>query len=443
MKHFDAAVLGGGPAGITAAVLLSRGGLKTCIVETSLERIGGTCVNEGCMPTKSFIRAAEACEQIRSCGEFGVYSGGLRVDFPEMNRVVKANIDLLSAGSTRQIEKSDAEFIQGLASFKDERTITVKGHEDTEFTADRIVICTGARAVELPSIPFNGKEVVNSTDMLYNDSLPEELVIVGGGAIGCEFANMYCAFGSNVRIVEMADQLLPGEDKEAADILADVFKGRRVRIHTETKITSSRINDGRVTLETDRGTHYSADKVLVAAGRRPDLDALNLEAAGIDSEKGFISVNEKFQTSKPHIYAAGDVIGRNMLAHAAEYEAMVLAKGILGKDIEMDWDKPVPRAVFTTPQVASVGDLSKASEVKEFRFAHNGKAIVTHAREGFVKIGIDGDGIVKSGVIIGRYAAEMIHEITLAIDKGLHVKDVALTIHVHPTFSEAVNGAAR
>lgn len=445
-RTWDIVVLGGGPAGFMAALHLQMAGKQVCIVDASAERLGGVCLHEGCMPTKSLLKTAEIYEQLRVAGDYGLQA---QVEPLNLQRAVARKNSHLHALNTRvrqMVEQTGVHVEHGHGAFVSENEVeVVNDNTRTTLQAEHFIITTGSRARSVLGITPDGQRILDSTQMLDNNQIPEHLLVVGGGAIGCEFASMYRAFGAKVTLLESASQLLPREDSDTAVALQQGLEQRGVQVITGSRVKEacSHADGVTVTLEGSTCESHTYDQVLVAVGRQPNTDALNLERAGVAMSGPFIQVDEHLRTSQPHIFAAGDVIDTMMLAHTAEQESSIVVANLLGKE-ETLRSNAVPRVIYSFPQVAAVGEVEKDVEagsvqVLQQPFAENGKALVDQRQEGHVKILLDkSTQRIIGAAIVGDHATELIHELALAVAWDLPVQALQQTVHAHPTLAETI-----
>ena len=452
MLEADLTVIGGGPGGYTCAIRAGQLGLKTVIVEA--DRIGGECLNYGCIPSKSLITVAKLFDRVREAEKFGLKASGLTVDFAQMQKWKSEVVSKLVSGVEMLLKGNRVTIIMGTAEVVGANRVLVrKADGQEEISTKNLVIATGTETVQLPGLEFDGDTVIGSREGLDLTSAPKRLMIVGGGAIGLEFASMFQKLGSAVTIVEVMDQLMPGSDPEVVRVVQRKFEGRGVRIHLKSKV--SKVSKGasgvNVEVETPDGTvAVEVDKVLVSVGRKPRTGRMNLQAIGVETDqRGFIATDDRMQTSARWVYAIGDVRGPPLLAHKASKEGLVAAECVAGLPSAADW-KAIPDAVFCDPEVASAG-LTEAKAVQagysvkrtRFQFAALGRALSSGEGEGFVKVVSKADdGLVLGVQIVGPDASNLISEAALAIEMGATVEDIALTIHPHPTLSEAIMEAS-
>jgi dihydrolipoamide dehydrogenase len=439
---YDAVVIGAGPGGYVVAVKLAQHGKRVAVVEKSF--VGGTCTNWGCIPTKALLTSAHLLRNIIEKGaELGVLAENVSFDFSKMKNHMNKVVMASRKGIEYLFKKNKIELINGEAIVESPNSVKV---QDRKIEAKHLVIATGSVPTLFP--PFN--EVVGiwtSDDVFRMESLPESVLIVGGGFIGVELATFFSSLNVKVIIVELLDQILPNEDADAAQLVAKTLKRRGVEIYESSKVTSVQpIENGyRSIIETKEGQlEKTTEKVVVAVGRRPKIGE-DLKAVGLAIEKG-IKTDETMLTNLPNVYAVGDVRGRIMLAHVAMYEAVVAAENICGKPAKMDYSA-VPSVIFSEPEVASVGVKEKdvdPSTVKIFSYPlmANGRARTMLEKEGFAKFIADAKtGRILGATIVGPYATELIMEATVAVRNGLTAEQLERTIHPHPTLSETLLGA--
>ncbi|MBI3859740.1 MAG: dihydrolipoyl dehydrogenase [Thaumarchaeota archaeon] len=448
----DVTVIGGGPGGYVCAIRAAQLGLKTVVVEA--DRLGGECLNYGCIPSKSLITVSKLYDRVKEAEKFGLRTSGLSVDFAQMQKWKGEVISKLVSGVEALLKGYKATILIGEAEIIDKNRVVVSTQSGRqEITTKAIVIATGTRPAQLPGLEFDGKLVIGSKDGLELNEAPKRLLIVGGGAIGLEFASMYQRLGSAVTVVEIMDQLLPGSDPDVVRLVHRKLEGRGGKVYLKSKVVAVRKQGGTATVEveTPEGrVTVEAEKVLVSVGRKPTTSKLNLDKLGVKTDqKGFIVTDEKMQTSVPGVYAIGDVRGPPLLAHKASKEGVVAAECAKGLPSAADW-KVVPDAVFCDPEVASAG-LTEAKAVEagyrvnrsRFQFAALGRALSTGEPEGFVKVISNADGgLVLGAQIVGPEASNLISEVALAIEMGATVEDIALTVHPHPTLPEAIMEAS-
>ena len=442
MSKFDVVVLGGGPAGLNAGFSLVEAGKKVCIINDKKEKLGGVCLNAGCMPTKSFLKAAAAYRYAKKADVYGLSVSADAVDLSRVKESVDAGIAKLRMGIGMMSENSGAHLIFGQGEFQSANEILVKKDDGTTeiVSGDKIIISTGSTSRELPFAKFDGKVIMNSDMMLTNDKLPERLLVIGGGAIGCEFATIYSTFGSKVKVVEALDQLIPNDDADAAAMLKERFEEQGIDVATGVMVESIEVTNHKACVKYKNINDIEEfDMVLISIGRKPNIESLNLDKAGVDVENGAVKVNEYLQTSNANIYAAGDLIGGYMFAHSAAYEGEVVATNINNdRSLALD-ERAVPRVVFTNPEMASTGIIKTSDSVKELYVPGlmKGRPITDKVDVGLLKLFVDKtDNIIVGGVIVGDSATEIIHEIVMAVQNRLSILQLKETMHAHPTFAE-------
>jgi dihydrolipoamide dehydrogenase len=451
---FDIIIIGGGPAGYPAAIRASQLGLTAAVVEK--DKLGGVCVNIGCIPTKALLHSAALLNSIRKdAAENGITVGEVKADYgPAMKRSRKV-ADQNSKGAEFLMKKNKVTVFKGTGVLASKNTVKVG---DDVLTAKKgIVLATGSRTKGIPQVGLavDGKVVITSDEALFLEAAPKRLAIVGAGAVGCEFADIFASFGSEVTLIEALPRILPVEDAECSDVIAKAYKKRGIVVHTGVKVVKAEVAADSVTLTVEVGgktEKITADKVLMAAGRAVNTGDMGLESVGVKlTDRGFIGVDPAtLQTSVPGIYAIGDVAGPPMLAHKGTREGIHVAEVIAGHHPKAIDYSNVPSVTYCHPEVASIGlteEQAKAAgmeyKIGRFPFSANGRARATNETDGFVKI-IRG---AKHGEIIGAHivsghASEMIHELILARTNEYTVEEVDLAIHAHPTLSEAIAEAA-
>lgn len=445
---YDIVVLGGGPGGYVAAIRGAQLGAKVALIEA--EELGGTCLNKGCIPTKAMIASIDKLEAVREAADFGIEVDGFKINFGKLQERKDAVVAQLVKGIHFLIEKNKITYYKGYGSFLDANTIEVKTDEGVETVAGKnFIIATGSKPLVFDSFKYDGENVITSDEALELKEIPESLLIVGGGVIGCEFATVYSALGTKVTIVEGLPHILPMVDKEIAMRLQSTFKRHGVTIKTKTMIKEIvKTEDGvKAIIE---GGELVAKKALISVGRALNSQSFGIENTGVElGKRGEILVNDKMQTNIPHIYAIGDVTNKLLLAHVASYQGIAAAQNIMGKETVTDL-RVVPNCVFTKPEVGSVGMSSEeckevgiATKVGKFNFIANGKALAMGETAGLVKIIAREDDNTVLGIhIIGPHAADLISEAAVAVHQNLTLEEITGIIHAHPTLSEAILEAA-
>lgn len=453
MATFDVIFLGGGPAGYVGAIRAAQLGLTVGVVER--EGLGGTCVLWGCIPAKALLEAASYAEKMKKAPEFGVAPGEVKLDFGVAMKRSRSVSTQNSKGVEFLFKKNKITWIKGTATLLSATSISVKftdGKEEKHEAKKAVVICTGSRVKGLPQVglELNKTTVISSDEALIVEKAPKRLIIVGAGAVGCEFADVFSAFGSQVTVVEVMPNILPVEDVDCSKEVERAFKKRKIDVLTGAKISGVKVGKDSVSMSVEAGgekKELEAEMVLVAAGRAPNIENIGLEKQGVLlTERGFVKINERMETNVKGIYAIGDVAGPPMLAHKGEREGMIVAEVIAGHHAQVLDYTNVPGATYCHPEVASVGlteqqckDQKLEYKVGKFPFSANGRARTSGETEGFVKV-IRGAkyGEILGAHIVGAHATELIHELVLARTNEYTVEEVDLAIHAHPTLSEAI-----
>jgi len=451
---YEAVVIGAGPGGYVAGIRLAQLGKKALVIEKASP--GGVCLNVGCIPSKALINAAKLYEKATHGAELGVLVENPRVDMARMQKWKDGVVGKLTGGIRNLLKANGCDYRQGTATLLSAKSILVTGAtpaDEVVIEADNIVIATGARPVQIPSLPFDGNRVVDSTGALAFTEVPPRLVVVGGGYIGMEIGTLYAKLGSQVTFVEALPTILPGSDPECVQIVSRKAKKLGIEVLTSAKAQGLVEKGDHAILNVDVGgtlRELPADKILVAVGRRPNTEGIGLEIAGVKVVGGFITVDKQMRTSAPSIFAIGDVAGQPMLAHKASKEAEVAAEVIAGHPAEMDV-QVIPAVVFTDPEIASAGLTADEAEkrglkvkVGKFPLAALGRAIANHDTDGFAKAVVDAESGLLLGLhVVGTSAGDLISEAALAIEMGATAGDLGMTVHPHPTLSEALMEAAK
>ncbi|MFQ5843485.1 MAG: dihydrolipoyl dehydrogenase [Planctomycetota bacterium] len=450
VRPYDVVVLGGGPGGYVAAIRASQLGLRTAVVER--DRLGGICLNWGCIPTKALLKNAEHARLARLEGaEWGILYDNLRFDFARVIRRSREISERIVKGVEFLMKKNKIDVHPGTGRLTAKRTLAVNdanGKPSAELKFKDLILATGGRPRQLPGLEFDGRRVLSYFEAMVPKEIPGKLVIIGGGPIGCEFAYFYNAYGTHVTLIELLDSLLPMEDREVTKELRRSFKKQKIDVLAGTKVERVEVTDGGVRVETAKKT-FDADRVLVSIGIRGNVEDLGLEEFGVETDGGFIKVDERYRTTAPHIRAIGDVNGRVMLAHVASHQGVVAAEDIAGAGPHpVDYDA-IPSCTYCQPQVASIGWTeercrAEGADVRigRYPFRPHGKAVATGATEGFVKLIFGARyGELLGAHIIGHEATEMIAEAGAAKTCEATMHSLAQTIHAHPTMSEAFHEA--
>jgi dihydrolipoamide dehydrogenase len=453
MANFDVIFLGGGPAGYVGALRSAQLGLSAAVVER--EGLGGTCVLWGCIPAKALLEAASLATRVSHAADFGVSVGDVKLDYGVAMKRSRDVSTKNSKGVEFLFKKNKVTWIKGTGTLAPNKSVSVKtadGKTETHSAAKGVVICTGSRVRGLPQagLELNKTTVISSDEALVLEKAPKRIAIVGAGAVGCEFADVFAAFGSKVTLIEALPRILPLEDEDASAEVQRSFKKRGMDVIPGAKLTSAKIGKDAVTLTLEaQGSKQEivADRVLVATGRAANVEGIGLKEAGVQlTDRGFIKINERMETSAKGLYAIGDVAGPPMLAHKGQREGMIVAEVIAGTPFHPLSYGNIPNATYCHPEVASIG-MTEAQvkekkidyKVGKFPFSANGRARTSGETEGFVKIIRDAKyGEILGAHIVGAHATEMIHELAVARENEFTVEEIELAIHAHPTLSEAI-----
>ncbi|MGZ3670605.1 MAG: dihydrolipoyl dehydrogenase [Bdellovibrionota bacterium] len=450
-KKVDAIVIGAGPGGYPCAIRLAQLGKKVAIIEK--ETVGGVCLNVGCIPSKAMIKAASFYEKMQKSDGMGFKVKGVDVDFKGLQEWKRSVVNKLTGGVGQLLKGNKVELFQGDASFVSKNELTIKSSKGTEnITADHIVIAVGSSPIEIPGFKFDEKKIVSSTGALDFDSAVDSMVVVGGGYIGLEIGTYMAKLGTKVTVLEAMPRLLNSYDQDVANLVGRSLKKRNVNVLTGATAKGVKEKGGQLVVDVEvegKLQQISCDKVLVTVGRKPN-SMPGIEKTGVQVDaRGFIKVNDQLKTNVPGIYAIGDVVGQPMLAHKATKEGLVVADVIAGKKTKYDV-KAMPAVIFCEPEVATVGLSEIEAKAKgittfvgSFPYGALGKAIASNETDGFAKvIGDKKTGRLIGAAIVGAEASTGIAEMALALEAGLQVEDVALTVHAHPTMGEGTMEAA-
>lgn len=439
------AILGGGPGGYVAALKASMYDVEVTVIEDY--RVGGTCLNYGCIPTKSLLASANVLNTVLEAKDFGInIDGDVSVDFKTVIDRKDKVVDQLVKGVEFLLNKRKVELINGRGKLIDRNNIEVTKKDGSieNVKADKIILATGSRPV-LPSMfPYDGKTVITSDDVLGIEELPKSMVIVGGGVIGCEIGQFFRTMGTEVTIIEMADQLLINEDKDIVKQLVRQFKKDKIKMMTGTSVVNCKVDNGKAKLELSDGRSIESECVLLSVGRRSNTEGCGIEDLGISVKNGKILVDKYLQTSIEGIYAVGDIIDTPFLAHVASKEGEMAVLNALGKTREINYTA-IPRCVYTEPEIASVGKTEKdltedgiGYKIGKFEFRGLGKAQTIGKFQGFVKVIAGEDDRILGASIVGPSATELLTELTLAVHLGLTTDQMSDVIHPHPSLSEGL-----
>ena len=447
----ELAIIGAGPGGYVAAIRAAQHDLDVTLVEKG--DFGGTCLNTGCIPSKAYITATDIAHEASNAELMGI-SANPEVDLETMTEWKDGVVDQLTGGVEKLCQANGVKLVEATARFVDDHTLAVDGGDVESIAFDNAIIATGSRPIEIPGFSYDDEPVWSSTDALAATEIPDRLVVVGGGYIGMELSTVYAKLGTEVTVVEMLDDILPQYDNDITRIIRSRAEELGIEFNFGEGASEWTDTDDGIVVESEtedgETSTYEADNVLVAVGRGPVTDTLDLDEAGIEpTDRGTIRTDDRMRTDVDHIFAIGDVAGDPMLAHAASKEGIVAAEVAAGEPAAMDV-QAVPAAVFTDPEVGTVGMTAAEAEeagfspvVGEMPFRASGRALTTGHTDGFVKIIADEEsGFVLGGKIVGPEASELVAEVTLAIELGATLEDVASTVHTHPTLAEAVMEAA-
>lgn len=441
------AVVGGGPGGYVAALKAAMLGAEVTVIEKN--RLGGTCLNVGCIPTKALLASSDVLRTVREAKSFGInVEGEVKPDFQAIVARKQKITDELVAGIQFLFDKRGVKKIDGFGKLIDKNTIEVTKDDGSveEVKADKIILANGSIPTIFPFMPYNGKNVITSDEVLSLEKLPKSMVIIGGGVIGSEIGQFYSSLGTKVTIVEVLPQILGRMDSDGAKALARQFKKDKIKVMCNVATDSFEVSDDIVKLNLNNGKSLEAEVVLLCTGRKPNLANSGVAEAGVKmTDRGFIEVNEYMETNLEGVYAIGDIIPGAMLAHVASAEGMVAAENAVKGNGETVNYKSIPSCVYTEPEVAGVGkteDELKAEGVEyhvgKFDFRGLGKAKAIGKIQGFIKILVDKDDVIIGATLVGPHCTDLLTELSLAVGLGLKAKDVGKVIHAHPSLSEGI-----
>ena len=455
MNSFDVVVIGSGPGGYVAAIRCAQLGMKTAIIE-KYPKLGGTCLNVGCIPSKSLLNLSEEFHKVKNLSSKGIEVGEVKLNLNKMMKNKDKAVMILTKGVEFLLKKNKVSYFKGVGSFKTKNEISIKNKEKKEIiiSADKVIIATGSVPVSLPGIEFDEKIILSSTGALKIEQVPKKMVVVGGGYIGLEMGSVWSRLGAEVHVVEFLENITPGMDLEISQEFMKILKKQGIKFHMGHKVqTIQKKTSGAIVKTIDKEgkkNDFDCDVVLVSVGRKPNTNGLNLENVGVElDEKKRIKTDKNFKTNQDNIYAIGDVIIGPMLAHKAEDEGIAVAENIVGQSGHVNYNT-IPGVVYTNPEVASIGKTEEQLKEMEidykkgkFSFMANSRAKAIDDADGFVKILADAKTDKVLGAhLIGPHAGELIAEIGIAMEFGASSEDIARTCHAHPTFSEAVKEAA-
>ena len=450
----DIAIIGSGPGGYVAAIRLGQLGKKVILIER--ERIGGVCLNIGCIPSKALISAGKLVKDVRNAGKMGI-SADVSVDINKLQEWKQSVVNRLTNGVAQLCKSYKVEVIHGTARFLTSTELEVTNQQgNTRINANNVIIATGTSPIELPNARFDGKRIISSTEALTLTEIPSRMMIIGGGVIGLEIGMAYAnLFGTELTIIELTEQLLPGTDPELVEVVSRQLGKLGAKIYLKSRFKSASVNISnkvKAVFQTEDGSEHEEEVefVLVGVGRKPNTMNIGIEKVGIElTEKGFIRTDKQMRTNVPNIFAIGDVSGGPLLAHKASKEGIVAAEAISGLNSRADF-QAMPNAIFTDPEIATVGlspDQAKVRGIEfdagKFPFVANARALASSESEGFVKIIANKETKAVLGVeIVGAESSNLISEASLAIEMGATLEDIGLTVHPHPTLPEALMEAA-
>jgi dihydrolipoamide dehydrogenase len=443
LKKFDVVVLGGGPGGYPAAIRAAQSGKSVALIEA--KELGGTCLNRGCIPSKTLIAGAEILQRIQDAEEFGILVGNISFDYSKMVQKKDQVVGNVRKGLEGVIASNKITLFRGFGKFTGPRTIKVIGQDNALVHGEKIIIATGSEPRNMPAFPFDYKKIHDSTSLLEMEQLPKKIVIVGGGVIGCEFASLFALLGVDVTILEMMPNILPMESTGVSGALAKAFQKKGVKIETSAAVQTIEHTAHGVKVILAGGRSIEADIAVVAVGRTLNTTGIGLEKVGIAvQDNGMIPVNNKMETNVPGIYAIGDIASKWWLAHVATHQGLVAAANAVGEDAHMNYNA-VPSVIFTHPEIGTVGlSLEQAIEqgyqatIGAFPFQALGKSQATYQTEGFAQIVIDKKtGQILGAQVVGHEASSLVAEMAVAVGNELTVESITETIHAHPTIAEA------
>jgi dihydrolipoamide dehydrogenase len=449
-ERFDVVVLGGGPGGYAAALYGASAGLRIAMIEET--RVGGTCLHRGCIPAKELLQTAEVLRTVRTAKEFGVDAGQPSLDLPTTQARKQQVVDRLTKGLESLLKGRKVTVVPGTGTIVDAAAHHIRVSDGSELIGDALILATGSLPRELPGMPFDGTDVLSSDHLLVLDEVPARTAIIGGGAIGCEFASYLADVGSEVTLLEAMPAVLPGVDKQAADQVVRAFKKRGIKVVTGVAIDGLDRAAALTLRYKEAGTAQSleVDKVVVSIGRRARSEGVGLESSGVDvDDRGFVVVDDHQRTTVPGVYAVGDLVAGPALAHVGFAEAIISIKTILGEDVvPLDHDK-VPWGIYCHPEVAFSGLTEAAAKDRGYdvvtsvhRFAGNSRAVIMGEPDGLVKIVAEKDGPLLGVHIVGPWATELLAEGYLAVNWEATPDDLGALIHPHPTLSELFGESA-
>ncbi|QZA59373.1 dihydrolipoyl dehydrogenase [Candidatus Rhabdochlamydia porcellionis] len=448
-KKYDIAIIGAGPGGYVAAIKLTQGGKKVCLIEKQF--LGGTCLNVGCIPTKTLLSDANLSHKVTANAEkLGLKKDAICPNYPKIKQDKDRVVEKIRKGLQGLLQSNQITILYGQAEFISPKELKITGKEVCRIEAEQIIIATGSEPLDIPSLPCDHQLVYNSTSILELTELPKTLVIVGGGYIGCEFASLFTDLKVKVTILEALPSIVTNQGKSVSEALTRAFYKKGIEIQTNVTVIGIDKQESGLRIRLEGGKELFCDKALIAIGRKLVSNGLGLEKIGVVlDQKGAIVVNEKMQTNLDGIYAIGDVTGKNLLAHVASHQGIIAADTILGKAVEMYYNA-IPAVIFTNPEIAMVGMTFEEAEkagfspiIGNFPFQALGKAIASAETDGFAQIIVDkSTDQILGAQVVGSEASTLIAEMSLAIAQELTLDCIIDTIHAHPTLPEAWHEAA-
>ena len=452
-SEYDVAVIGGGPGGYVAAIRAGQLGLKSCVIER--DALGGVCLNWGCIPSKALLKNAEILSYIHRADQFGLHFDNFRADYSVAVARSRQVVDRMTRGIGFLLRKNNVDHIAGQATIASPTAIDVAGDDGqtSRVSARNIIVATGARPRSIPPLPIDGQRIITSREAIVADDVPDSIAIVGGGAIGVEFAYVYRMYGAKVTIIELLPRLVPNEDEEISQQLERAFGREGIELRTGAGVTAASADATGVTLTIDKDGATETlryDKVLVAIGVQPNTESLGLETVGVDTDRGYINIDDRMATNVPGIYAVGDVTGKLALAHVASAQGVTAVEAIAGEETQpLDYTM-MPRATYCHPQVASMG-LTEAQareqgydvKIGRFNVQASGKAVAMGENDGLVKLVIDAKyGELLGGHLCGPEVTELLGELSMTKLLEGTTLELGWAVHAHPTISEMVHEAA-
>jgi dihydrolipoamide dehydrogenase len=448
-EQFDVVILGGGPGGYAAALYGAAAGLHIAMIEE--QRVGGTCLHRGCIPAKALLQTAEVLRTVAGAKEFGVDAGQPTLDLGASQERKQQVVDRLTKGLESLLKGRKVTVIPGTGTIVDAAARHVRVSDGSELKGSALILATGSLPRSLPDLEFDGTNVLNSDDVLLLAEVPPRVAVIGGGAIGCEFASLLADIGSEVTLIEALPRLLPGVDADASNVVERSFKRRGIKVHTSAKVRGVDLGDEHtVRFETDAGgLQVAVDRVIVSIGRRPRSEGIGIEGSGIELDRGSVVVDDHMRTTVPGVFAVGDLVATPQLAHVGFAEAIVAIRTILGETVTpVAYDK-VPWGIYCHPEVAFSGLTEEEARnrghdvvTKVSRYAGNGRALIIGEPEGLVKIVAERDGPLLGVHITGPWATELLAEGYLAVNWEATADDLAGLIHPHPTLGEVFGETA-